>query len=354
MAIDFGLSTLSRGVLVSREAYLSVAQAAERAGFGFLSVNDHIIVPGTLGSAYPYTQGGAWAAAEHGHCFDQLATLAFLAGCTSRLRLLTSVMVVPHRPAISTAKMLATIDVLSGGRLILGVGAGWMKEEFGLLGAPFEERGAATDEYLEAFKALWTQERPSYSGEHVRFADVHLRAQAAAEAASAHLGRRREPGRAATYGQARRCLVSRQQQPDQAARYPGAARRRPSAGCSRMAEAAGRDPASIAVSLIVQNPFEWAAQKIQDGSARRLFTGASADMAADAAALEALGVRHVALRLGGAIAGGVARAHRPLRPRGDRETELVGVMSRAVLVAPWIVPGVSWDPQSDAEFRSPG
>jgi len=172
MPIEFGLSTLSRGALVSREAYLEVAQAAERAGFGFLSVNDHIIVPANLGSAYPYTQGGAWAAAEHGHCFDQLATLAFLAGCTSRLRLLSSVMVVPHRPAVSTAKMLATIDVLSKGRLILGVGAGWMKEEFGLLGAPFEDRGAATDEYIEAYKALWTEQRPAYSGKHVQFADV--------------------------------------------------------------------------------------------------------------------------------------------------------------------------------------
>ena len=161
MAIRFGISTLSRGTLVSRAAYMQVAQAAERAGFAFLSVNDHVIVPGRLGSAYPYTQGGAWAAAEHGHCFDQLATLAFLAGCTSRLRLLTSVMVVPHRPPIATAKMLATIDVLSGGRLMLGVGAGWMQEEFALLGAPFAERGRLTDEYLEAFKVLWTQQRKS-------------------------------------------------------------------------------------------------------------------------------------------------------------------------------------------------
>src|SRR5215831_6137426 len=172
MAIEFGISTLSRGILLSREAYMQVAQAAERAGFAFLSVNDHLVVPGNLGSAYPYTQGGAWAAAEHGHCFDQLATLAFLAGCTSRLRLLTSVMVVPHRQPIATAKMLATIDVLSGGRLILGVGAGWMREEFALLGAPFAERGAVTDEYLEAFKALWTQARPAYAGKHVKFADL--------------------------------------------------------------------------------------------------------------------------------------------------------------------------------------
>ena len=128
--MDFGLSTLSRGLYVTGEAYLGVAQAAETAGFGFVSVNDHIIVPASLGSAYPYTQGGHWSAAEHGHCFDQLATLAYIAGCTSRIRLLTSIMVVPHRPAIMTAKMLATIDVLSKGRLIVGVGAGWMKEEF--------------------------------------------------------------------------------------------------------------------------------------------------------------------------------------------------------------------------------
>ena len=102
-----------------------------------------------------------FAAAEHGHCFDQLATIAFLAGCTERLRLLTSVLVVPHRPAVLTAKMLATIDVLANGRLIVGAGAGWMKEEFELLGAPFEERGKVTDEYLEAFRELWTKDAPA-------------------------------------------------------------------------------------------------------------------------------------------------------------------------------------------------
>src|SRR5262245_66120775 len=100
MTIAFGISTLSRGLLVSRAAYMQVAQAAEHAGFAFLSVNDHVIVPGRLGSAYPYSQDGAWAAAEHGHCFDQLATLAFLAGCTSRIKLLTSIIVVPHLPPI--------------------------------------------------------------------------------------------------------------------------------------------------------------------------------------------------------------------------------------------------------------
>jgi len=298
MAIEFGISTLSRGILVSRQAYMRVAQVAERAGFAFLSVNDHLVVPGNLGSAYPYTQGGAWAAAEHGHCFDQLATLAFLAGCTSRLRLLTSVMVVPHRPPIATAKMLATIDVLSGGRLILGVGAGWMRGEFALLGAPFAERGAVTDEYLGAFKALWTQARPAYAGTHVKFADVifepkpmqkpHPPIWVGGESPAA-LRRTVRFGDAWYPGD-----NSQTQALDTSARLGAAIAR-----LRAMAEAAGRNLASITVSLIVQNPFEWTAHTIQDGSARAFFTGASADMAADAAALEAVGVRHVALRLGG-------------------------------------------------------
>src|ERR1700730_4945926 len=153
--MKFGLSTLTRGVFATRESYMAVAKAAERAGFDFLSVSDHLVVPTSFQSAYPYTASGVFAAAEHGHCFDQLATIAFLSGCTERLRLLTSVTVVPHRPAMLTAKMLATIDVLSNGRLIFGAGVGWMKEEFDLLGAPFKERGKVTDEYLEAFLELW-------------------------------------------------------------------------------------------------------------------------------------------------------------------------------------------------------
>jgi probable F420-dependent oxidoreductase len=296
--MDFGLSTLSRGVFVSGEAYLETAKAAERAGFGFLSVNDHLIVPASLGSAYPYTQGGAWAAAEHGHCFDQLATLAFLAGSTSRLRLLTSVMVVPHRPPILTAKMLATIDVLSGGRLILGVGSGWMKEEFALLAAPFEDRGRATDEYLEAFKELWTKDTPSYRGKYVSFADVIFAPKPAQKPHPPVWVGGESPAalrRAIKLGDCWYPGNNSQTKPlDTPGRLDAAIK-----ALRGMAEAAGRDPATLDVSLLVQNPFEWTVQKTQDGSARRLFTGSSADMAADAAALEAIGVRHVAIRLGG-------------------------------------------------------
>jgi probable F420-dependent oxidoreductase len=296
--MEFGISTQSRGLYASRAAYMAVAQAAERAGFSFLSVNDHIIVPGKLGSAYPYTQGGVWSGSEHGHCFDQLATLAFLAGCTSHLKLLTSVMVVPHRPVIQTAKTLATIDVLSNGRLILGVGAGWMEEEFKLLGAPFKERGAATDEYLEAFRELWTAERPTYRGRHVDFENVIFAPKPvqpggppiwvggespAAMRRTVKLGNGWYPGN------------NNQQMPmDTPARLKGAI-----AKLRQMAEGAGRDPATIDMGLIVQSPFDWQRQETQDKSARRMFTGTSQEMLADKEALAEAGVRLVALRLGG-------------------------------------------------------
>jgi probable F420-dependent oxidoreductase len=299
--MKFGLSTVTRGVFSSRENYMAVAKAAERAGFDFLSVSDHLIVPEKLRTHYPYTASGVFAAAEHGHCLDQLATIAFLAGCTERLRLLTSVLVVPHRPAMLTAKMLATIDVLANGRLIIGAGAGWMKEEFALLGAPFEERGKVTDEFLEAFLELWTKDAPSYRGEHVSFSDVlfypkplqkpHPPIWVGGESPAALR-------RAARLGDAWYPGNNSQTKPlDTPARLGAGI-----AEVKRMAQSAGRDPATLGFALLVQDFFEWAPHKTQDGSARRMFTGTSADMAADAAALEALGVDHVALRLGGASA----------------------------------------------------
>ena len=299
--MKFGLSTVTRGVFSSRANYMAVAKAAERAGFDFLSVSDHLIVPADLRTHYPYTPTGVFAAAEHGHCFDQLATIAFLAGCTERLRLLTSVLVVPHRPAVLTAKMLATIDVLANGRLIIGVGAGWMKEEFALLGAPFEDRGKVTDEYLDAFRELWTKDAPSYGGKHVSFTDVlfypkplqkpHPPIWVGGESAGALR-------RAAKVGDAWYPGNNSQTKPlDTPARLGAGI-----AEVKRMAEAAGRDPTALGVALLVQDFFEWGQHKTQDGSARRMFTGTSADIVGDAAALETLGVGHVALRLGGASA----------------------------------------------------
>jgi probable F420-dependent oxidoreductase len=296
--MKFGISTLSRGLFTSRAAYMAVAQAAERAGFDFLSVNDHIVVPAKLGSAYPYTATGSWSAAEHGHCFDQLATLAFLAGCTSRLRLLTSVMVVPHRPVLATAKTLATIDVLSNGRLIVGVGAGWMEEEFRLLGAPFRERGALTDEFLAAFRELWTADTPRFHGKHVAFEDVIFAPKPI-----------QKPGPPIWVGGESPAALRRVVRHGDGW-YPGNNNQampldtpeRLADGIGRvhaLAREAGRDPASVHLGLIVQGAFAWTAGRTRDGSARAFFTGNRDELSADRDALAGLGIGSVALRPGG-------------------------------------------------------
>ena len=104
---------------------------------------------------------------------EQITLLSYIAGQTSKIRLVTSVLIVPHRNPLIAAKSLATLDVLSGGRLVVGVGVGWMREEFQALGLPpFEERGAVTDEYIRAFKVLWTEDDPSFDGKYISFDDI--------------------------------------------------------------------------------------------------------------------------------------------------------------------------------------
>jgi probable F420-dependent oxidoreductase len=292
--MDIGVATSSRGALGNRSGYVAVAEAAERLGFGFIGVNDHVVVPSDIASRYPYSDSGEWAGRMGGECLDQLSTLAFLAGRTERVRLLTSVMVVPHRQPVLTAKMLATIDVLAGGRLIVGCGVGWMKEEFEALGAaPYAERGRATDEYLDAFKALWTEDGPTYQGKHVSFGNIlfapkpvhkpHPPLWIGGESPQAMK-------RAVRIGDAWYPASNNPQHrldtPERLAKGIGELR--------RIAEAAGRAPDSIDIGFILLWPVDWTAQKTGEGS-RRLLTGSPADMASDIKALERAGVRHTCL-----------------------------------------------------------
>jgi alkanesulfonate monooxygenase SsuD/methylene tetrahydromethanopterin reductase-like flavin-dependent oxidoreductase (luciferase family) len=160
MALNIGIHVMMRGAMSDRDGTIEVARRAEAFGFSHIGVNDHVVVPTDVNSRYPYTEHGQWPGRVFGECLE-LAALCFLAGCTSRIRLLASVMVVPYRPAVLTAKVLATADVLSGGRVIVGCGVGWMPEEFAALGAPdFRARGKATDEFLDAFVELWTKDAP--------------------------------------------------------------------------------------------------------------------------------------------------------------------------------------------------
>ena len=162
--MEIGLHLPQIGPLATREGLTSFAQLAEELGFDSLWVSDHVVVPRSLDSSYPYSRDGGFPVPPEMPFQEPIATLLFLAGVTQRVKLGTTVLVIPMRNPIVTAKQLATLDVLSNGRLLLGVGAGWMHEEFEMLGVPFERRGARCDEYIELYKALWTEDNPSFHG----------------------------------------------------------------------------------------------------------------------------------------------------------------------------------------------
>ena len=165
--MQFGFAIVGRGPLADPDALVKVVQRGEELGYDAFYMGDHVLVPNQVTAPYPYSPDGSWAGVAAGEVKEQLTTLAFLAGATSRIRLVASVMIVPYRPALLAAKVVTTIDVLSKGRFTLGVGAGWMREEFEALGLPpFEERGDMTDDYIQAFKAMWSEDRPTYHGKY--------------------------------------------------------------------------------------------------------------------------------------------------------------------------------------------
>lgn len=288
----FGVNILSRGPMANRAGYKAVASAAERLGFDFVSANDHVVVPADIDSRYPYSEEGDWAGRNTGECLDVLTTLTFLAGCTDRVRLLSSVMVVPHRPAILTAKIIATADVLSEGRMVIGCGAGWMQEEIEALGtAPYAERGKVTDEYIAAFRELWTKERPEFKGKYVSFGNILFEPKPVGKPhPPIWIGGESAPAmrRAIKLGDAWYPASSNPaNRLDTAARVAGAM-----ATFAGMCETAGRDPKSIGLAHVVLWPVNWTAETAHSGG-RRTFTGSSAAMLEDAQALAAAGVGDV-------------------------------------------------------------
>ena len=171
--MKYGFTLPGRGPLATPERLGLIAKKGEELGYDALLTGDHILVPKNISSPYPYTEGGEFPGSASGESMEQLTLLAFLAGQTSKIRLVTSVIIVPHRNPLVAAKALATLDVLSQGRLVVGVGVGWMREEFEALGLPpFEERGAVTDEYIRAFKELWTSDDPHFEGKYVSFDNI--------------------------------------------------------------------------------------------------------------------------------------------------------------------------------------
>jgi probable F420-dependent oxidoreductase len=278
--------------MTTRANIMALATRAEALGYDILGVADHIVAPVTTSVRYPYTADGVWPGAPTGECMDTLAMLAFLAGCTQRIRLLTSVLVVPYRHPVLTAKLISTADVLSDGRVITGVGAGWMAEEFTTLGTPpFAERGAVTDEYIRAWKTMWTEDRPVMAGKYAAFDNLVFEPKPVQKPhppiwVGGESGRSLR--RVAELGDGWYPVSNNAQvllnTPERLA-----------AGIARMhraVEKAGRDPATIDIAYVWFLPPHWKARPSPDGVGRQLFSGSADDMLEDIATMARLGVRN--------------------------------------------------------------
>lgn len=178
--MKFGVMFVNTGPCVEGEAAVRLAQAAEDAGFDSLWAVEHVVVPKGYESPYPYHASGKMPGGQEDFDLpDPLIWLSYVAAVTRTIRLATGILILPQRNPVITAKAVASLDRLSGGRMILGIGTGWLREEFTALGIPFERRGARADDYLRAMRALWTEECPTYEGEFVSFRNAYCRPQPA-------------------------------------------------------------------------------------------------------------------------------------------------------------------------------
>ena len=169
--MEIGLHVPQVGPFANKENVATFAKAADDAGFDGLWVFDHVVLQKEQESQYPYSADGKLGFPPTMDFLEPLTQLAFLAGITKRVRLGTSVLVLPMRQPVLHAKIMATIDFLSNGRFVLGAGIGWWKQEFEVLSVPFERRGKRMDECLQLLKALWTEEFVNFKGEFYQAVD---------------------------------------------------------------------------------------------------------------------------------------------------------------------------------------
>jgi probable F420-dependent oxidoreductase len=290
MQIGFNLPI--SGPTSSPEILTRIAQQGETLGYDYLTLTDHLVLPNLRVPGYPYSESGKFLSEGPERRHEQLTTAAFVAAKTSRIRLVLAVMVVPHRPPVLAAKMLATIDVLSSGRLVVGIGAGWLEAEFAaVVGPAFAERGRVTDEYVRAFRTLWTEHAPAAEETWVRFDGILFEPKPVQKPhPPIWVGGESGPSlrRAARLGDAWYPIGSNNKHLlDTFPRYRAGIDR-----LRRVTAEAGRDPASVALTYRVKRYGEAVKEKASDGE-RRLFSGSTSDIVGDLKTLRALGVTAV-------------------------------------------------------------
>ncbi len=285
----YGFYLPTRGQTATPEALEALVQRGEALGFSSVMIADHVVFPVAIKSKYPYTVTGAFPG--QGDALEQLALMAFIAGKTRTLRLVSSVMIVPHRNPVVTAKMLATIDVLSHGRVTVGVGVGWLREEFQALGAPdFDRRGSVSDEYIRIMKTLWTECPASFAGEFYRFEAI--------QCLPAPVQKPHPPIWVGGHSKAALRRVARLGDGwHPVGANPAVPLRPPElasslAGLRRLTEAEGRDPSSFTISY--KAPVYDPAQALDGRTGeRRPFSGSPGEIEDDIATFARLGVSEV-------------------------------------------------------------
>lgn len=171
-SLKYGLMWTNTGPFVSGIGATVLAHAAEGAGFESLWAVEHVVVPAGYETPYPYDASGKMPWADNADIPDPFVWLTWVAACTTTIRLATGVVILPQRDPFTTAKAVATLDAMSGGRMMLGVGVGWLREEYDALGVSFGDRGRRMDDHIEALRALWRDDPASFEGPFTSFTNV--------------------------------------------------------------------------------------------------------------------------------------------------------------------------------------
>lgn len=281
MTMLFAAKLPQMGPQMNGPDVIRFAQEAEQMGFDMVSAGDHIVFPEKIESPYPYGEGGRNSSESAGNYVEPMTLLTWVGAATTRIKLLTGVVIGPYRHPIVAAKMFSCLDFLTGGRVIAGVGVGWLKEEFDVLGASFAERGAVTDEILDIYRKLWTEELPTHQGKYYQFPALRFTPKPVQKpglpiwiAGNANVAMRRAVR--AGDGWFPIHFTSQELKPKlQELRA--------------MAQAAGRDPAEIAICL--GSSLEFADESVSQDLQRRLLgEGHTAKMIEELNAFAAMGV----------------------------------------------------------------
>jgi probable F420-dependent oxidoreductase len=288
----FGLALNGRGPLAKPDVLVKIAERADALRFASLFVTDHVILPVSAArSVYPYAVSGQLPGGGNQDYLEPLTLMSHLAHATRRAKLGTSVLVVPYRHPLLVAKMLATIDLLSGGRVILGAGVGWLQEEFEALATPpFAERGPVTDEFLRLMRESWTKAPVTFDGRYCSARDVYVLPQPLQKGGiPIWIGGHTDGAlrRAARLGDGWHPIGLRPPATLLPEEYAEKVER-----LHAYARAAGRDPASITLTFRVPMQVVSSRGRPRPGGDRPMFQGTASQVIGDIRQYRALGVRH--------------------------------------------------------------